>query len=56
MLKQWVGKLKDKLVEKSGEEVDLLKFYNCTTFDIMGDLAFSEGMWLSGFILGVQSC
>lgn len=30
MLKQWVGKLKDKLNEKIGEEVDLLKFYNCT--------------------------
>lgn len=42
MLKEWVGKLKDKLQEKSGEKVDLLKFYNCCTFDIMADLTFSE--------------
>lgn len=29
MLMEWVGKLKDKLSERSGDEVDLLKLYNC---------------------------
>jgi hypothetical protein len=43
MLKQWVGKLKDKIVDKSGERIDLLKLYNCTTFDVMSDLTFGEG-------------
>lgn len=43
MLQQWVGKLEEKLTEKCGEEVDILKFYNCTTFDVMGDLTFGEG-------------
>ena len=34
MLKYWVGKMKDKLGEKAtaGEQVDMLKYYNCTTF------------------------
>lgn len=43
MLKLWVGKLTDRIADKSGEEVDLLQYYNCTTFDIMGDLTFGEG-------------
>lgn len=36
MLKQWAQKMKDKLEEQAlaGNEVDLLKYYNCTTFDI----------------------
>lgn len=36
-LKHWVGLMKVKLEEKAGtnEKVDILKFYNCTTFDIM---------------------
>ncbi|WPH03317.1 cytochrome P450 [Acrodontium crateriforme] len=48
MLKRWSLKMKDKLAEKAAanEDVDLLKFYNCTTFDIMGELAFSEGLGL----------
>ncbi|CAK4032813.1 Isotrichodermin C-15 hydroxylase [Lecanosticta acicola] len=46
MLKQWTGKMKGKLAERAGtgESVDMLKYYNCTTFDIMGDLCFSEGL------------
>lgn len=33
MLKQWAGKMKNKLMEKAEarESVDLLKYYNCTT-------------------------
>lgn len=46
LLMRWVTKMKDRLYEyaQSGEKVDLLKYYNCTTFDIMGDLTFSESL------------
>jgi hypothetical protein len=46
LFKQWVELMKTKLQERaeSGEKVDMLKFYNCTTFDIMGDLTFGEGL------------
>lgn len=37
MLKQWVTKLRDKLNEKSGNEIDILKLFNCTTFDVSKD-------------------
>lgn len=55
MLKGWVGKLMEKLTEKSGEEIDLLKYYNCTTFDVMGDLTFGEGK-LVAFYCKVEGC
>ncbi|KJX92274.1 hypothetical protein TI39_contig5879g00001 [Zymoseptoria brevis] len=42
MLKLWVGKLTDRIADKSCEEIDMLRYYNCTTFDIMGDLTFGE--------------
>jgi hypothetical protein len=32
MLKDWVAKLWEKLREKDGESIDILKYYNCTTF------------------------
>ena len=62
LLKQWVQLMKTKLQEQAeaGNKVDMLKFYNCTTFgryhvvsprtmtdfdtDIMGDLTFGEGL------------
>lgn len=46
MLKEWCGKLVDKLTQKAGadDDIDMLKMLNCTTFDIMGDLSFNEGL------------
>ncbi|KAM3418416.1 hypothetical protein BST61_g4405 [Cercospora zeina] len=46
LLMRWITKMKGKLEEKSQtrEEIDLLKYYNCTTFDIMGDLTFSASL------------
>ena len=46
LLKRWASLMDKKLSEKveRGERVDMLKYYNCTTFDIMGDLTFSEGL------------
>lgn len=45
MLLDWAEKLKKKLAERANgsDQVDLLKYYNYTTFDIMGDLTFHEG-------------
>ena len=46
LLKRWVGLMKKKLEEGAvpGTKTDMLKMYNCTTFDIMGDLTFGEGL------------
>ncbi|SMQ48585.1 unnamed protein product [Zymoseptoria tritici ST99CH_3D7] len=65
MLKLWVGKLTDRIADKSGEEVDLLQYYNCTTFDIMGDLTFGEDLhmletgeyndWVKAIFQGIKS-
>ncbi|KAK5120491.1 hypothetical protein LTR85_006146 [Meristemomyces frigidus] len=44
LLKTWTEKLKTKLMERAGQKTDMLKYYNCTTFDIMGDLTFGEGL------------
>lgn len=46
LLKQWVELLRDKMLEsaQAGKKADMLKFYNCTTFDIMGDLCFAESL------------
>lgn len=46
LLGHWMNKMKEKLQQKAeaGEKVDILKYFNCTTFDIMGDLAFSEDL------------
>lgn len=46
LLKRWAGLMAEKLGEsaRSGKEVDMLKMYNCCTFDIMGDLTFGEGL------------
>lgn len=66
MLKKWVGVMKEKMTEKAiaGEKSDMLKFYNCTTFDIMGDLSFNEGLdmlengeyssWVKAIFLGIK--
>ncbi|KAF7186829.1 Cytochrome P450 monooxygenase [Pseudocercospora fuligena] len=66
MLKKWVGVMKQKMTEKAvaGEKSDMLKFYNCTTFDIMGDLSFNEGLdmlengeyssWVKAIFLGIK--
>ncbi|TKA82885.1 hypothetical protein B0A55_01177 [Friedmanniomyces simplex] len=46
MLKHWTEKMKRKIGGRAakGEKVDMLKMYNCTTFDVMGDLTFAEGL------------
>lgn len=46
LLKRWATSLIDKMKEKAdaGEAVDLVRYYNFTTFDIMGDLTFSEAL------------
>ncbi|KEY73050.1 hypothetical protein S7711_06124 [Stachybotrys chartarum IBT 7711] len=46
LLKSWAAKMKTKLAERvaSGQEVDMVKFYNCTTFDIMADFLFLQGL------------
>ncbi|KAF2215047.1 hypothetical protein CERZMDRAFT_37216 [Cercospora zeae-maydis SCOH1-5] len=46
LLMRWITKMRGKLEEKSQttEQIDLLKYYNCTTFDIMGDLTFSASL------------
>ncbi|KAF2022566.1 cytochrome P450 [Setomelanomma holmii] len=42
----------DKLVSvlsreaKTGRRIDIVRFYNCTTFDIIGELAFGESLGL----------
>lgn len=45
MLLRCAEKLKNKLEERADgiDPVDILKYYNYTTFDIMGDLTFNEG-------------
>lgn len=46
ILKHWAEKLLNKLSERAavGSKTDLLAYYNFTTFDIMGDLSFNEGL------------
>lgn len=48
LLKRWVQLMKDKMLEaaEAGQKADMLKFYNCTTFDIMGDLTFAESLYM----------
>ncbi|KAI8942932.1 hypothetical protein NX059_000970 [Plenodomus lindquistii] len=44
LIKQYVDKLFVQLRKESAKKapVDMLKWYNCTTFDIIGDLVFGE--------------
>ncbi|KAH0273615.1 benzoate 4-monooxygenase cytochrome P450, partial [Aureobasidium melanogenum] len=44
LLKQWAGLMVTKLkeVEAAGKAVDMVAYYNFTTFDIMSDLTFGE--------------
>ena len=46
LLKRWATTLAQKLKDKAdaGEAVDLVRYYNFTAFDIMGDLTFSEAL------------
>ncbi|QIX02012.1 hypothetical protein AMS68_007529 [Peltaster fructicola] len=67
LIKTWSVKLAEKLHERaaSGEKTDMLKYYNCTTFDIMGDLTFGESLnmlenseyshWVKTIFDGVKS-
>ncbi|PNY26665.1 Uncharacterized protein TCAP_03407 [Tolypocladium capitatum] len=67
LLKSWAVKMKTKLAESiaAGELVDMVKFYNCTTFDIMADLLFLEGLdlledgeyspWIKNLFGGIKS-
>lgn len=64
LIKSWSMKLAEKLGERNGEKVDLLKYYNCTTFDIMGDLTFGESLnmledseyvpWVASIFAGIR--
>jgi len=46
LIKRWAAKMQAKLGERADgvKKSDMLKYYNCTTFDVMGDLTFSEGL------------
>ncbi|KAK5168273.1 uncharacterized protein LTR77_006842 [Saxophila tyrrhenica] len=46
LLKRWAQLLRTKLRERADgkDELDMVKYYNFTTFDVMGDLTFSEGL------------
>jgi cytochrome P450 len=48
LLRRWAGALYYKLLEKSagGASLDMLKMFNCTTFDIMADLCFAEPLYM----------
>lgn len=44
VIQDYVTKLMDRLHERSGlgQNIDISGWFNFTTFDLMGDLAFSE--------------
>lgn len=46
LIQGYVDKLVKNLYATAGQETDMIKNYNCTTFDIMGDLAFGEPLGL----------
>lgn len=46
LIQSYVDKLVANLYATAGQETDMVKNYNCTTFDIMGDLAFGEPLGL----------
>ncbi|KAK3644309.1 hypothetical protein LTR22_015313 [Elasticomyces elasticus] len=66
LLKRWAEKMAMKLRSSAtdGAEVDLLKIYNCTAFDLMGDLTFAEDLnmleegeyssWVKAIFSGVK--
>ncbi|KAK1974764.1 cytochrome P450 [Colletotrichum cereale] len=43
---KWAVKFRAKLMDRASVagQVDLVKYYNCATFDIMGDLTFNEDL------------
>ncbi|KAG9668571.1 benzoate 4-monooxygenase cytochrome P450, partial [Aureobasidium melanogenum] len=48
LLKRWAGLMVTKLkeVEATGKPVDMVAYYNFTTFDIMSDLTFGESLYM----------
>jgi hypothetical protein len=42
IIQEYVNLLMDKLHERADQKVDIVSWFNFTTFDLMGDLAFSE--------------
>lgn len=46
LIAKWVARLVDRLYAEvaDGRPIDILKWYNCTTFDITGDMIFSEDL------------
>lgn len=46
LLKKWATLMQKKLFDRADGKTphDLVKWYNCTTFDVMGDLTFSEDL------------
>lgn len=42
IIQEYVNLLMDKLHERAGQKIDIVSWFNFTTFDLMGDLAFSE--------------
>ncbi|GME31502.1 Cytochrome P450 [Neofusicoccum parvum] len=69
LIKRYADQLMDNIhrfiEEDANIELDLLKLYNCTTFDIMGDLAFGEPLgllehseyspWVQGIFGGIKA-
>jgi cytochrome P450 len=41
---QLVAKLKERIAEDADSEIDMIRLYNFTTFDVMADLAFGESL------------
>ncbi|KAH5299619.1 hypothetical protein HBI12_197110 [Parastagonospora nodorum] len=50
LIARWVARLVDRLYVEvaDGRPIDMLKWYNCTTFDITGDMIFSEDLNMLG--------
>ena len=42
IVQEYVNLLMDKLHERGEQKIDICSWFNFTTFDLMGDLAFSE--------------
>nr|POF12679.1 cytochrome p450 monooxygenase hmp1 [Quercus suber]POF12682.1 cytochrome p450 monooxygenase hmp1 [Quercus suber] len=67
ILKHWASNMLERLQDATRhlDEIDMLKYYNCTTFDIMGDLSFSEGLnmlagseldpWVKAVFTGIKA-
>ncbi|EKG13339.1 Cytochrome P450 [Macrophomina phaseolina MS6] len=65
LIRGYVDKLVASLRVSQGASVDMVALYNCTTFDVMGDLTFGESLglleaselnsWVSNMFRGIKS-